>query len=291
MILLFSVIISVNVDYNFTKNYSSGVKALKQDYAEARGVATVRTVKDGKAGRPRAYHFATGPNRRKFEFENAARGIHYGYAELDGRSIEVQRNDPAEPYLIRGIGDDDPIRRASFDALFGKYLNAPWGFGGRDIAGAYRRGFLEILETIQIEENGQALVQVTFHRAASNPSSFHQIAFDPSFHWAIVRAESWEDDPSNPSERYEVTYGPTASGKPYMKTVRWWGLDGKERLCEFEQVAFEPTPESEFTLEHYGMGSPPLPETGPDSRLIVAVVIAALILLIGAWYARRLATR
>ena len=298
MMLLLAALLVADPEDRFLDNYPSQVGKLKQELAEARGVATVRSVTDSKLGPPVVYQFATGPGRRKFEFERdvqmpsgTSSVNRYGYAVLDGRNVEVQRTGPSEPYVVRGIGDDDLMRRAVFDAVFGKYLEAPWGFDGYDIANAVARGWFEVTEAREVQEQGRDLVEVTFLLTTMEQPIYYRVAFDPTLHWAITRASTWGGDPSISSERYDVTYGPTDSGRPYMRTLRWWGLDGEETLCEFGPVEFEATPAPEFTLEHYGLKSPPLPDRGPNYPLLIAILTLAVVLLIAAWFARRLAMR
>jgi len=298
MLLLVLAFIAADSKARFIADYPSEVRELKREFAEARGVATLHTVKDGKPGPPAVFRFATGPGRRKFEYESTFRrpagktSFHgLGYAELDGRNIEVQRNGPSAPYTVRGIGDDDPMRRMVFNALFGNYLNAPWGFGGFDFGDALARGWFAVTEAREVEVDGRGLVEVTFRLTTTAQPHYYWAAFDPRLHWAIMRASAWEADPSKPTERYEATYGPTASGRTYMKTLHWWDLNGKEKLSEFGPIEFAPTPAAEFTLEHYGLKSPPLPYRRPNYLILIAILTLAVALLLAAWLLRRRATR
>lgn len=296
MVFLF-VCLSVDAGDRFAQTYPSEVRVLKGQFMEIRGVAKLSTVKKGKSGPPKDFRFASGPDRRKFEFESShsrsgKQSVNrYGYAELNERSIEVERTGSADVYSVLAIGDNDPTRRALFNALFGKYMEAPWAINGRDVEEAVARGWFSVVEAREIGVDGRDLIEVTFRLTTMAEPNYYQAVFDPSLHWAILRASRWTTDPEKPSERYEVTYGPTASGKPYMKTVRWWDRNGRETLCEFDAVEFATTPAAEFTLEHYGLKSPPLPVKGPNYRMAGWIAASAVGLLGAAWFLRRFATR
>lgn len=280
----------------FLSDYPAQIGQLKRGFADFRGVATVRMVKGAKPTLPGSFEFSTGLRRRKFEFERTVRLSpgklslnRYVYAELDGRIIELQRTGSSEPFIIRGMGDDDPMRLTAFNAVFGKYLNCPWEFGGYDIGDAFSRGWLVITGASEIELQGHKLVEMTFRQTTSPKPNYFRAAFDPSIHWAIIRASTWETDQSNPEEHYEAAYGSMVSGQIYMKSLHWWEPGGKERLIDFGPVEFASTPASEFTLEHYGLKSPPRPERGPGNGKMLIILSLAVVLLSAAWFMRRLA--
>ncbi len=299
MLLLVLACLAVDPKDRFLNEYPAEIKGWRRELTETRGTAVVRSVKGSKLGSPTIFEFATGPNRRKFEFENTVQTapgkssvFRYGYVELDDRHIEVERTGPSKPYSVQGIGDDDPKRRSYFNRIFGSYLNSPWEIGGFEIADAVAHGWFAITEAREVEEEGRALVEVTFRLTTMKQPRHYRVTFDPTLHWAITKASKWAADPSKPSERYEATYGPTASGRPYLKTLRyWWGLDAKENLCEFGPVEFASTPTSEFTLEHYGLKSPPLPIKNPNYLIVIAIAMLAVLLLVAAWFTRRLVAR
>ena len=183
------------------------------------------------------------------------------------------------------------MRKASFNAVFGKNLNAPWAIGGFDFENAISHGWFSITETHEVDEGGRNLVEVTFRLTTMKEPNYYKATFDPSFHWAIIRASTWTEDSTRPSERFDVTYEPTATGKPYLKTISWWSQGGIGSVCEIGPVTFGPTPAAEFTLEHYLLKSPPLPPRPPNYRLVLMIIALAVGLLGAAWYARRLASR
>jgi len=298
VLMLLLACLVTDAESRFVNEYKHEARELKQEFTQARGVATTYSVVNGKLGTPTTFQFATGSGRRKFEFEKIVQMAprkssvnRYGYAELDGRNIEVQRTGPSEPYKVRGIGDDDAKRRSFFDAIFGNYLNAPWGVGGHDIEDSLARGWFAVTEAQEVEVQGREQVKVTFRLTTMTEPHYYQAVFDPTLHWAITKASKWTADPMKPSERYEVTYGPTVSGHTYIKSLHWWGRDGKEKLCEFDPVEFAPTAASEFTLEHYLLKSPPLPDKQPNYLIVAGIFLLAIALLFLAWFAHRLAAR
>ena len=298
MLILALTCFAVTPTDRFLAEYPTAVQELKQEFAEVRGVATTRAVNGNKLGPPRIYDFATGPGRRKFEFDFPSRTLagklsvdRFAYAQLDKRNIEVERTGPTGPYKATAIDDDSPLRRAVFSRVFGRNLESPWSINGRDVAQAVDRGWFAIEDAREIEEQGRKLVEVTFRLTTMKEPNFYRAAFDPQLHWAIMRGSTWEADPNKLSERYEASYSPAASGRPYLKSVHYWNLDGKETLCEFGPVEFASTPAAEFTLEHYLLKSPPLPPRPPNYRLVLIIIALAVGLLGAAWYARRLASR
>ena len=298
MLIIAMVCILADPKSRFESEYSSEIKELQRTFSDVRGIAIVNVIKNGGKAVPTSYHFACGSGRRKVDFDRlvllpSGKSIlkSYGYAEIDGRNIEVVRAGPTDPFSVRGIGDEDPMRVAAFNAIFGDFLNAPWGFGGYEISEAFAKGWLSITEAHEIEESGRTLIEVTFRQTTTTKPTYYRAVFDPTLHWAIARASQWDENPDNPSDRYEATYSPTASGSFYLKSIHRWGRSKREQICEFDQVEFKQTPVSEFTLEFYGLKSPPLPQTGPNYKLIAAVLTAAVLLLFGAWLTRRLAIR
>ena len=295
MIVLVLVCLSVNPGERFASDYSREVQQLKQNFSVARGTATITTLKSKPTETPKVIKFATAFGRRKFEFDKQVTDTKgkktinsYGYAELDGRNIEVQRSGRDAPYIIRGMGDNNSLRQDYFDAGFGKYLKAAWSFRGNDIEEILKKGFLVVTGADDVNIGTRKLVEVTFKFVATTEQAEHlRIAFDPAQHWAIAKAAMWREDEAKPLEREDIDYSITASGQSFLKTIHTWEIDGKEKQCEFDAVDFVPVPASEFSLEYYNLKSPPLPVKKSNLALVIGAASLALVLAVSALLVRR----
>ncbi len=297
LITLAWLAVGLDAGDRFRAEYPREVAALQREFADVRGVATLRRVAGQKLGQAASVRFASGPDRAKFEFVSRSQR---GSAQFDASGSVICRNDELcfrlartkkdGPYSLISIGDD-PHSRAQFHTTFGKYMDAPWTIASRGILDMMGTDRFRIIGSRGLNEAGRDLIEVVFESGhSSQKADLVRVAFDPAFHWAIVRAElragSFGD---RLLERSKLDYFVGPSGSRYIHDVRLVDIAGKETLCEFGSVEFTETPAAEFTLAHYGLNDP-MRKPRTDSSIAIRIGVFALavgLLALGRWLSRR----
>jgi hypothetical protein len=119
------------------------------------------------------------------------------------------------------------------------------------------------------------------------------ITFDTKLGWAIRSYDNLPGDVPNPQQaiKYEVKYDPMAGGVPTPKLVKYTDPNSRTEVCEFEVVGFGPTPEREFSMEHYGLpdlsGRPTARTNGLLPVVVGLSVVGLLLGIILRWMAGR----
>ncbi len=213
----------------FLSEYPSEVEVLKREFANVRGTARLHAEVSGKIGAANLIRFATRVGCVKFEFEPKlttatpkVMAQHFLYCREDTKCFQLLDKGEGQGYMITALGDD-PLARGAFDATFGKYLNAPWAILNVDIKRWMAAETFRIVAANEIMETGRNLIEINFEsgQRGQNPHKL-RVAFDPTIHWAIVRAEVQRGVmPGRVAERSTVTYAPTSCGRTYINNARF----------------------------------------------------------------------
>lgn len=264
IVLSFAIVSQSGVDTTvrdrFLKEYPGALAELEARMSPVKGVARVFDSKNGnREGPGNPITFAVDGTRRKFEFsKKSGKGkdvqtFRSVYCMDDLKSFRLGAVGEA-PYRIEAIGLD-PVAIAVFRTIFGKYVDAPRLNFGTALTGLMNNSDFQLNVAREIDTGHGRIVEVQFdEKSPGDRSSTYRVRLDPGIGWAIVESEHRLGSPSNKPETMEIEYpADLAGGRIFPSRIRSKRPDGKETICEFEQVEFAPTPEGEFRMEHYGL--------------------------------------
>ena len=206
--------------------------------------------------------------------------------------FRVARSGENSTYTLLGI-DREPMFPFFFDFETGRFLTGGFALLGKPLIDVLQKPKTQIVEATEIVVKGQKLYQVILqwqttpkerHVSNSEIPTYYtgKILLEPQRDWAIVRAEveNGERGSLRPAFLQEATFDVGSDGRaiPRVVSIRIYIDPIVTRSLEFQQIEFRGTPESEFTLTHYGL---PDPEPAPRGwgREILLGTLAAIVAL------------
>ena len=274
----------------FMSEYPTEVAALRVDFVGVSGTAKLLKLSQGKVSSSNIVRYSVGNDCEKYSFTNPkSRLINLGIVFCHNKTkyFQLEKRGDKSPYTITSLGDDMESR-ATFDAVFGKFLHAGWAISNQEISSLMKLGRFQIVSEREFDEAGRDLVEVVFRTGDDVEKSLScKVTFDPGLRWAIIRSESTAH--GRILEQFSITYGRSASGRLFATKVRSIDIAQRETICEFSPVEVGPIPESEFTLECYGLNDPlRKPQAAPQLSIIAGLFFTSIIFLVcGRWLYRR----
>lgn len=301
MILLICCVAVASFDSadRFLDEYPSQVAGLKKRLEGVHGTAEIMRVTAGKKGTPRPAQFATITNSFKCELEirgegskPGAPGLTFVICRVGGHCFRLEKEIGTRNYRPTLYGDG-PRENAVIRGEFGEYTEVAWSILGKDLAEWMTLRYFKFKEARGIARGDRQLVEVSLE-SGDDPAKLANIhaILDPALDWAIVSSEISLAHMPGRSKRTEVKYSKVSDEGFYMSEVEVTGMDYITRRCVFKQVAFGSLPQSEFTMEHYGLVDPAhKPREGARWTFwLGSCVLLVVALLLGGWF-KRLATR
>lgn len=277
----------------FVNEYPAASATLERQLSEWKGRARIRPVTGSRRGGGTLVAFAVDDDRRKIELDVATKKSRstFVYVVTDHGAFQLSRSSPDRPFQINGMGLD-PKSLGDFDHQFGKYLTAPWAVVGVPIREWMKLPNYRLLDVQASGTGAEEVAEVEFEAG-----EFHgrpnliRLRLDPNRGWAVLRSEFLPGGSKVSPTLMEIEYADDdAEGRARPRRIHHRALDRSEEICEFEQVEFAPTPESEFQMRHYGLKDVAGRSTGGRSfpyEWLAAFGCGLGLLGVGIWLKRR----
>ncbi|RUL88948.1 hypothetical protein [Tautonia sociabilis] len=237
-----------------------------------------------------SFAFDHGFERVRFVRSSAAAGHaieqEFVYCVGDRSAFMLVRSVGSPAWVVEGIGTT-PSDKARYNSVFGVYAKAHYSLRGTPLSQIVKGPSFVPTDAELIDQNGHEIMRVTAE-FGSKVKEYFVIDFDVGMGW-VVSSIDYRSDFSKGS-RIDIKYGDIIDGfyTPELVTIR--DAEGATVECHFSGWTFEPTPESEFNMEYFG-----LPDLATEARrsgrsltfwfvtLAMTSLIAATILRVSLW--------
>lgn len=206
-------------------------------------------------------------------------------------AFSLRRPAGAEAYSVQGIGSDRQDASA-FNSMFGRFLTAPYAILGKPLTQIMALGTFRLVSAEEVEIAGERLFRIDYEIGDTANADKAWLHLDPASGWAIRAGEIQSASLPGAKLAFDVQYGSPIGDLPYPRLVKFIEPDLLKSSCEFEEIAGEPTPASEFTMAFFGLADPTRPQVQSSLGGLVPWLIGlAAPGLIAAYFLRRFAFR
>lgn len=238
----------------FLREYPEAARRIQERYAQIRGECHIT----GAARRANPARFAFDHGFRKVEFfadPNAkGRSGSMVYCLGPDSGFGLRRENDKAPYRVFWLGPASENKRV-FDLQFGKYLNAPHSIYWTPLMNLVKPGDIWNMTAEEVARDGETLFKVYYESGEKKEA--------PNKTWLVLEPNSWVirsyevlagwPPGATRTTKIEVEYDPSGGGIPIPRRVKITDPNLKSEVCEFRNVAFEPTPRAEFSMEFYNL--------------------------------------
>jgi prepilin-type N-terminal cleavage/methylation domain-containing protein len=162
----------------------------------------------------------------------------------------------AKRYSVQALGDD-PKLKASFSNRFGKFLIAPHGILDTEFSEYLSYPNFTTRSADPVVVDGKRLLRMEFDSGTGGPETTMRMTvdFDPDAGWLIHSAELRPGYMNgHVAVGYKVKYQDAIGTDVALpREVRFLDPTGVTTTCAFESIERRPTPETEFTMAHFGL--------------------------------------
>lgn len=234
----------------FWREYPVASERLEERLGRMKGSCRIR-FQAGPKAKPQLKDakFAADGGSIKVELLEDRRGS-LVYCVGSGSGFILGRGAKSTSYSIRGL--DDRRIRAEFASEFGRFLHAPFSNNGMSLSKITKLPSFHLVSVEPITGDGAGLL-VLRYELGPKPADRETLILDPDHGWILRSGKSELGRFPGATLEFKADYDFGSPQFPVPRSVEFVELSRAKAKCDFQDIAFEPTPPSAFTLASYGL--------------------------------------